>query len=79
MCWPCCVWLPKEAAWLDDFQAEVLRFPRGRHDDQFDSLSQYLVWEQTHRPIEGEFWVCESPFYRDWVSQFGEPSRWRGF
>jgi predicted phage terminase large subunit-like protein len=71
--------LPKEAAWLDDFQAEVLQFPRGRHDDQVDSLSQYLAWVETHRPIEGEFWVLESPFYRDWVSQFGEPSPWRGF
>ena len=38
------VWLPEAAAWLDDFRTEVLQFPTGRHDDQIDSLSQYLGW-----------------------------------
>ncbi|CAO3412880.1 phage terminase large subunit [Azospirillum doebereinerae] len=38
------VLLPAEAPWLDDFQAEVLAFPHGRHDDQVDSLSQFLAW-----------------------------------
>jgi len=74
-----CLWLPKEAAWLGDFQAEVLQFPRGRHDDQVDSLSQYLAWVQINRPIEGECWILESQFYRDWVRRFGEPTPWRGF
>jgi predicted phage terminase large subunit-like protein len=68
------IWLPKAAAWLADFQVEVLQFPRGRHDDQVDSISQYLTWVQTHRPIEGEFCVFESPFYLEWVSEFGEPT-----
>jgi predicted phage terminase large subunit-like protein len=36
--------LPQTARWLDDFQAEVLQFPHGRHDDQVDSLSQFLGW-----------------------------------
>jgi phage terminase large subunit-like protein len=27
------------AAWLEDFRLEVLQFPRGRHDDQIDSMS----------------------------------------
>jgi phage terminase large subunit-like protein len=38
------VWLPKEAAWLADFQHELLHFPNGKHDDQVDSLSQFLQW-----------------------------------
>jgi predicted phage terminase large subunit-like protein len=40
------VYLPMEAAWLDAFRAEVMAFPRGRHDDQVDSMSQALKWWQ---------------------------------
>ena len=38
------VLLPKEAPWLADFLDELLAFPRGRHDDQVDSVSQFLKW-----------------------------------
>jgi predicted phage terminase large subunit-like protein len=38
------VYLPQQAVWLDDFRAELLQFPRGRYDDQADSLSQFLNW-----------------------------------
>ena len=38
------VHLPKRANWLDDFLIEVAQFPRGRHDDQIDALSQFLDW-----------------------------------
>jgi predicted phage terminase large subunit-like protein len=41
------VHLPKEAGWLDDFLLEVLAFPKGRHDDQIDSFSQFLIWAST--------------------------------
>jgi predicted phage terminase large subunit-like protein len=36
------LFLPKEARWLADFEAEVFAFPNGRHDDQVDALSQAL-------------------------------------
>jgi predicted phage terminase large subunit-like protein len=36
--------LPKSAPWLDDFLAELLAFPGGKHDDQVDALSQFLNW-----------------------------------
>jgi phage terminase large subunit-like protein len=36
------VFLPKEAPWLADFEAEIFAFPNGRHDDQVDALSQAL-------------------------------------
>ena len=36
--------LPKEAPWLADFLHELLAFPNGRHDDQVDSTSQFLLW-----------------------------------
>ena len=34
--------LPNSAPWLDDFVSELRAFPRGQHDDQVDSLSQFL-------------------------------------
>ena len=38
------VLLPREAPWLDTFLSEILAFPGSRHDDQVDSLSQFLNW-----------------------------------
>ncbi len=38
------VHLPERAAWLGDFQAEIKQFPNGKHDDQVDSMSQFLTW-----------------------------------
>ena len=38
------VFLPEKAPWLDGFVAEVLAFPQGKHDDQVDSVSQFLGW-----------------------------------
>jgi transposase len=38
------VLLPGRAPWLQDFQTEILQFPAGKHDDQVDSLSQFLNW-----------------------------------
>jgi predicted phage terminase large subunit-like protein len=46
------VHLPKAADWLDDFLLELLAFPHGRHDDQVDSVSQYLKWAATRRFFE---------------------------
>ena len=46
--------LPKEADWLDAFLLELLAFPRGRHDDQVDSVSQFLKWAAAHRFFEGQ-------------------------
>jgi predicted phage terminase large subunit-like protein len=43
------VLLPKEADWLDTFLHELLAFPTGRHDDQVDSVSQFLKWSSYQR------------------------------
>ena len=45
------VFIPKEALWLADFQHEVVLFPNSKHDDQVDSLSQFLCWAK-HRAIK---------------------------
>jgi predicted phage terminase large subunit-like protein len=40
------VHFPKDAFWLSEFISELLAFPNGRHDDQVDSVSQFLRWWQ---------------------------------
>ncbi|MGI4881377.1 MAG: phage terminase large subunit [Janthinobacterium lividum] len=41
------VHLPPTAPWLDDLRRELAQFPNGRHDDQVDSISQFLNWMRT--------------------------------
>jgi len=36
--------LPADAPWLGAFRSELLGFPRMRHDDQVDALSQLMNW-----------------------------------
>jgi predicted phage terminase large subunit-like protein len=36
------LFLPEQAEWLDDFEAELLSFPSGKFDDQVDAFSQAL-------------------------------------
>lgn len=36
--------MPRTAPWLGEFEAELRAFPNGRHDDQVDSVSQFLNW-----------------------------------
>ncbi len=38
------VHLPKNASWLGEFRMEIVAFPSGKHDDQVDSVSQFLTW-----------------------------------
>jgi len=41
--------LPKQAAWLDELVIELMAFPNGAHDDQVDSVSQFLNWLSERR------------------------------
>jgi predicted phage terminase large subunit-like protein len=36
------VWLPKNAAWLAEYERELTCFPGTKHDDQVDSTTQAL-------------------------------------
>lgn len=38
------VWLPESASWLLDFESELEGFPNAAHDDQVDSMTQFLNW-----------------------------------
>ena len=44
------VLFPKSAPWLAEFETELLVFDGGKHDDQVDSLTQYLTWIRERDP-----------------------------
>ncbi len=51
------VLFPTTAEWLDELEHELLSFPYGRHDDQVDSISQFLGWATTRLPRRTEFFA----------------------
>jgi predicted phage terminase large subunit-like protein len=51
------VHIPLEASWLATFRSEMLQFPKGKHDDQVDSVSQFLQWA-TERSPTGSFFMA---------------------
>jgi len=52
------VHLPKEAPWLSEFLNEILAFPNARHDDQVDSVSQFLNWVESYRSRKPTVSIC---------------------
>ena len=45
------VFLPKDEPWLPDLLHELYGFPATRHDDQVDSITQYLTWARNKSKI----------------------------
>jgi predicted phage terminase large subunit-like protein len=43
------VLLKAAAPWLADLKSEIAQFPNGRHDDQIDSMTQFLSWARGAR------------------------------
>lgn len=37
------IWVPRQAPWLKAFEDEFTSFPHGKHDDQVDSVVQFLA------------------------------------
>ena len=40
------VFIPSNKAWLENFLSELRGFPNVDHDDQIDSMTQFLIWAQ---------------------------------
>jgi predicted phage terminase large subunit-like protein len=38
------VFVPEHAPWLTDLEMELIAFPNSAHDDQVDSITQFLHW-----------------------------------
>lgn len=51
------VYLPRDADWLASFLLELLAFPHGKHDDQVDSVSQFLTWAALREFVNGQTFV----------------------
>jgi phage terminase large subunit-like protein len=51
------VYLPRNADWLDTFMLELLAFPYGRHDDQVDSVSQFLKWATLRKFLDASMLI----------------------
>lgn len=49
------VHFPQDKPWLADLFHELLGFPNARHDDQVDSVSQYLSWTRDRVIFEYSF------------------------
>ncbi|MDT3739092.1 MAG: phage terminase large subunit [Candidatus Kapabacteria bacterium] len=50
------VYFNRDANWLQDFESELTKFPRDKHDDQVDALSytgQFLRQANVNMPISG--------------------------
>ena len=45
------VYLPEESLWLSEFTRELLGFPSTRHDDQVDSVVQFINWQKDRRDV----------------------------
>jgi predicted phage terminase large subunit-like protein len=63
------VLLPRQAAWLDEFRAEILPFPAGRYSDQVDAFSQAL-----HRAFNARRSECMVGF----INPYGGQIHWGG-
>ena len=51
------VHLPRDSEWLATFINELLSFPHGKHDDQVDSVSQFLNWTARRRFFEPPYTI----------------------
>ena len=62
------VHLPREVDWLDTFMLELLAFPNGRHDDQVDSVSQFLKWASLRKYLDSRMQIGAAPkVFRDGI------------
>ncbi len=51
--------IAKNQIWCNELEIELLSFPAGKHDDQVDSISQFINWFNSQRRV-----VCDKPKIR---------------
>lgn len=58
------VWLPMEnrVDWLAEFENECTNFPAVKHDDQVDSMSQYLFWKRNPGKKKADYRAWSLPW-----------------
>lgn len=48
-------WIPKHAEWRPAFERELMEFPKGKHDDQVDAVTQFLAALDTGAVINAAY------------------------
>lgn len=58
------VWIPEENTepWLAEFENECTNFPAVKHDDQVDSMSQYLFWKRNPNKKKADYRAWSLPW-----------------
>ncbi|MDP1664123.1 MAG: phage terminase large subunit [Methylobacter sp.] len=58
------VWLPEEHTepWSAEFENECTNFPAVKHDDQVDSMSQYLFWKRNPGKKKADYKAWSLPW-----------------
>lgn len=46
------VFFLQDTSWLAELERELLGFPNARHDDQVDSITQFLQWAGDHGGLD---------------------------
>jgi predicted phage terminase large subunit-like protein len=64
------VYLPREVDWLDTLLLELLAFPNGQHDDQVDSVSQFLNWASFRKLYVGRVSLFGPKVFRNGVQVY---------
>jgi predicted phage terminase large subunit-like protein len=59
--------LPQDAPWSAELERELFGFPNARHDDQVDSITQYLNWARDSAlpTFEADFGFDDAPTHAD--------------
>ena len=45
------IFFPEDAEWITDLEEELFSFPNCSHDDQVDSISQFILWFQSRMEL----------------------------
>jgi predicted phage terminase large subunit-like protein len=56
---------PQRAPWLGDLIAELMAFPHAGHDDQVDSVSQFLAWAAKRKFVATQQTLSITEVYED--------------
>ena len=46
------IYLPNNSTWLAELESELFSFPESEHDDQVDSIIQFLIWHKNYRNLK---------------------------
>ena len=63
------LWIPEDAPWAADFEAELLSFPAGKHDDQVDAIG--LIGQLLDKMAPAARTKPEGPPRDSWDLSFG--------